>query len=411
MSGCIAVLVHDGFYGCGTGAGVANRGLLQALAAHHGHVSWRVLPVGLVPDSPEFSAAWHDRTRHLLAGVGGGVVVDPVDNGTGGRTRFGDLDCFRAASADAARRLNALRGPARPGLVLAVDTPFHGIGAHLDEDLAARTLVLPRSTALLHEPHNTARAAWEHQGWSSILAQGGHVGAISAHMRLHLEADYGLAPQEIVDMPDGLASGARESAPAPALPAAAQGGFALSLGRAAPYKGFEDLIEAWALLQHHGERLPHLILAAVTETAEPTPYQHHLARQLRQTGVEATLWTGFDPGVRALFTHVRARTVVVPSRVEPFGLIPLEVFAAGGPPVVATAVGGLAETVQEPRTGFTAAPADPVSLANAITRALSLNPAGREQLRARTAQVLQEHDYTHTVTSVVQRLAPWACRS
>src|SRR5699024_8996835 len=110
------------------------------------------------------------------------------------------------------------------------------------------------------------------------------------------------------------------------------------------YKGFEDLIEAWALLQADGEHLPHLLVAAVTETSETTPYQRHLAQHIAQRNVKATLWTRFDPGIRSLFTHSGARAVVVPSRVEPFGLVPLEVFAASGPPVVATATGGLVET-------------------------------------------------------------------
>ena len=59
---------------------------------------------------------------------------------------------------------------------------------------------------------------------------------------------------------------------------------------------------------------------------------------------------------------------MIPSRSEPFGRVPLEAYAAGAAPVVATTAGGLAEQVIDGVTGFTAAPADPVSLAAAIER-------------------------------------------
>jgi hypothetical protein len=50
------------------------------------------------------------------------------------------------------------------------------------------------------------------------------------------------------------------------------------MGRAVPYKGFEDLLDALVLLNAEGTRAPHTLLAAVTEDPRPTPYQEHLAR-------------------------------------------------------------------------------------------------------------------------------------
>jgi glycosyltransferase involved in cell wall biosynthesis len=72
--------------------------------------------------------------------------------------------------------------------------------------------------------------------------------------------------------------------------------------------------------------------------------------------------------------------VIVASRAEPFGRIPLEAYAAGASPVVATTAGGLAEVVTEGSTGYTALPADPRSLAAAIRRALAATPVQRRHL-------------------------------
>jgi len=66
-----------------------------------------------------------------------------------------------------------------------------------------------------------------------------------------------------------------------------------------------------------------------------------------------------QPAIRALLDHPALAAVIVPSRAEPFGRIPLEAYATGASPVIATTAGGLAETVTEPLTGYTASPADP----------------------------------------------------
>jgi glycogen(starch) synthase len=79
-----------------------------------------------------------------------------------------------------------------------------------------------------------------------------------------------------------------------------------------------------------------------------------------------------------------AGVVLVPSRwQEPFGLVALEA-AQMGRPVVASRVGGLAEVVEDGRTGLLVAPEDPVALAAAVERLLDRPGFARELgLRAR----------------------------
>ena len=104
--------------------------------------------------------------------------------------------------------------------------------------------------------------------------------------------------------------------------------------------------------------------------------------------------------------------IIVPSRAEPFGRIPLEAYAPGALPVIATA-GGLAETVTEPPTGYTASPADPSSLA-AISRALAANPAEHVRMLAEGRRLtVTRHDYNADVRAFLIRHAevPWAISS
>jgi glycosyltransferase involved in cell wall biosynthesis len=155
--------------------------------------------------------------------------------------------------------------------------------------------------------------------------------------------------------------------------------------------------------------MPHTLLAAVTDDPQPSPYQRHLAARIATEQLDATLLTRFAPGLRSLLIHPALVAVVVPSRVEPFGRIPLEAFIAGAAPVVATTAGGLAELVTDNRTGYTAIPNNPPSLAAAIRLALIADPAERARLRA-TGRRLAATRYNHeqTVRAFLQDIAPWA---
>ncbi|MEZ0095944.1 glycosyltransferase [Streptacidiphilus sp. EB129] len=94
--------------------------------------------------------------------------------------------------------------------------------------------------------------------------------------------------------------------------------------------------------------------------------------------------------------------------VDLHGRIPLEAFAAGAGPVVATTAGGLAETVIDNTTGYGAAPDDPRSLALAIGRALNAPPNEAARLRQAGEHLVAGRDYTNCITGVLAALSPWA---
>ena len=161
----------------------------------------------------------------------------------------------------------------------------------------------------------------------------------------------------------------------------------------------------------NGAPAPHAVLAAVTDQPGITDYQRHLADRIDALGLDATLLTRFDAANRALLAHPALRAAVVPSRAEPFGRVPLEAYAAGAAPVVATTAGGLAEQVVDGVTGFTAAPGDPAALADALGRALALDSAGRDQMRAAGRQFARERfEHAEAIRGFFAVFAPWALR-
>ncbi|MFI9386697.1 glycosyltransferase [Kutzneria sp. NPDC052558] len=395
MTGTVVLAIHDGFYGCGTGAGYANRAFLDVLVdTLPADIRLVVLPVRLSKANPERQEDWHRDVRARLRRA----EVFPVDNGTDGLDRWGELANFRRLAEDAGRILH--NEVPDPLLVLAFDVPFLGLATVLPPPLVRRLVLVPRSSGALHTPWDRERIAWERAAMARAAEHGGRIAAISGYMRRHLRTEYGVPAAAMIDLRDGLVDEDRPMPTTATLPP-----FVLAMGRAEPYKGFDDLLDAVEILRTQG--FPHLVLAATTERDTPTPYQRQLRERVARLGIDATVIDRFGPEVRGLLTHPRLRAVVVPSRVEPFGRIPVESFLAGAGPVVSTTAGGLAEQVLDGVTGYTAPPGDPARLAAAIRRALRADEPTRRRLRdAGRDLVRRRFDHREAIHAFLAAQAP-----
>ena len=146
----IAVTLHDGFYGSGTGAGYANRGFLQTLIGLiPPRIRLVVMPVYLATDSPQYQADWHRESLGLCQAAK--ASVRPLDNGTGGQIRFGDVPAFRHLATSTAEALADEIQPDSQSAVIFLDIPFLGAAPLLPERILPRLAVVPRSTGLLHD--------------------------------------------------------------------------------------------------------------------------------------------------------------------------------------------------------------------------------------------------------------------
>ncbi|MFI6290040.1 glycosyltransferase family 4 protein [Nonomuraea sp. NPDC050790] len=404
----VVVAVHDGWYGYGTGAGRSNRSLIEVLARNLAPgVRLVVMPIRLQPGSPEYQADWHQSAQAAVARVAG--QVEPIDNGTGGMRRFGGLSNFQKACESAATAIMRLQPSSEPLLVLACDAPFYGLGPLLPAELRGHLVAVARSTAVLHDPDDAERAWWEEHGLRDLISGGGRVAVISQHMYRHLVEDLRLPGHALVPLRNGLIDEDWRIPPPDSrfLPREARRGFLLGLGRAAAYKGWDDLLDALALKPPPW----HTVLAAVAEVDNDqlTPYQLHLRERITAERLPVTLLPRFDPGLRGLLAHPALVATVVPSREEPFGRVPLEAFAAGGAPVVATTAGGLAELVFDGRTGYGARPGNARSLAEAIGRALAAGVEERRQIRQQARELAAStFNYEINVRMFMFKVAPWA---
>jgi len=152
-------------------------------------------------------------------------------------------------------------------------------------------------------------------------------------------------------------------------------GHLVLVGRLSPRKGIDIALDAVALLRGEGRTVTIEICGTVFPGYEW--YEAELrARAARPDLDGAVSFAGYvNPTTTAL---AGASVVLVPSRVEPFGNTAVEAMLAGRP-VVASNVQGLAEIVDDGRTGLLVTPGDPSALAAAVRTVLD-NPAFADRL-------------------------------
>ncbi len=136
-----------------------------------------------------------------------------------------------------------------------------------------------------------------------------------------------------------------------------------AVGRVVPKKGFDLLLDAFAYV---GEAHPGVGLVIGGRGRASDDLARHavelgLAGRVQLTGVLR------PPEVAGVMAG--AEVVVMPSRVEPFGIVALEAWRSGRP-VVVTSRGGAPEFVRDGVDGLVADPFDRRALAGAISRLL-----------------------------------------
>lgn len=162
--------------------------------------------------------------------------------------------------------------------------------------------------------------------------------------------------------------------------------------RLVPLKGLVDLIRAVALLS---SEFPDVKL----EIAGIGPQRGELGAEADRLGLTGKVdFLGWRADLRPIF---RTWDVfAMPTLDEGFGLAALEAMAAGLP-VVANAVGGLPEIVEDGRTGYLVPPSNVMALTESL-RLLILDPKRRRAMGTEGRHRIREH---FTVDRMVEQIA------
>lgn len=161
----------------------------------------------------------------------------------------------------------------------------------------------------------------------------------------------------------------------------------VSVGRLVPRKGFETLIRALPEIPD-----AELVIVGGPDGAalDEDPHAQRLRRLAAWLGVADRVHLVGAVKHDEIPAMLRSADVVACTPwYEPFGIVPLEAMACGVP-MVATAVGGIRDTVVDGVTGSLVPPKDPAALAQAVNAVLrdpvqhnAFGDAGRERARTR----------------------------
>jgi len=221
-----------------------------------------------------------------------------------------------------------------------------------------------------------------------VLHRAALVATVSDDLRRQVEVLDPRLPTAVLRLPVNADAAAAPFPPDPPLRL-------LAAGRLSPEKGFDILISAVSIAVEHG-------LDVHLDIVGSGPERRALAVQAQPLGDRVTM-TPALPHAELMRRLDTVHALVAPSRREGLGLVALEAFARGRP-VVASRVGGLAESVVDGVDGFLVPPADPVALAAALARLPVGPPTGAALLRHSPAEVGRTHmeAYASLVSPMVQ---------
>ena len=251
--------------------------------------------------------------------------------------------------------------------------------------------------AMVHTVHNTALQETDRLGRAvhRVAYRGGVVPvAVGTEVARSFESHYGFAPAATIR--NGIDLSAYGQRRNPAAWKRAHGmrddcRVAVTVCRLEPQKAPTALLEGFAIaLREHPEW--HLAWAgegSLRTAAEASAAHHGIASRVH--------FLGSVDDIPALLQA--ADLFLLASQWEGMPMAVMEALAAGLP-VVATAVGGIPELVEEGETGLLVAPDDPTAFANAI-RALALDA----DLRGRYAHQARERSARFGVEAMVDAYA------
>jgi glycosyltransferase involved in cell wall biosynthesis len=177
-----------------------------------------------------------------------------------------------------------------------------------------------------------------------------------------------------------VAAGATAPAELAGVPAGAR--VVLAVGRLAPLKGIEYLLDAWVS-----------VVAAAPDAVLVIVGSGELEAELRARATTlaiagSVVFAGFRTDVPALLA--RAHAFVLSSLWEGLPMSVVEAMAAHRP-VVATAAGGTSDVVRDGDTGLLVPPRDAAALADALRRVLADQQLAARLADAGSQQVLQRY--------------------
>src|SRR5262245_48980029 len=396
MRNAIFYLTYNGLYNFTNGIATQTQLLTSGLEALREALMTTYGPIDVhmvcpLPDAHTwgYDHAFFQQQQQRLAQLGGQVHLIPYKRDFA--QDLWELRSWKSLCQNVAPLLHTQTAAYDRSLIICVDQPWLqtpyalGMGHGQVSPHRIDMLLALYSTAYIRnwESPDATEIAWEQEGLAasqpdSCVALADICPSFTAHLRTQFElpaAQFASYTSSIlVDDPSLVLldkAVLRTTLPAYGIPLDAD--VVLAFGRAAPIKGFEQLIPALAPLR---DRV-HFVLISVPYINDDSQ-QRVYDQLLQQHAIRATHVKAFTRDLpRALCQWPRTKMVVVPSRHETFSNIPLEVALwarENGPVVVASTIGGFVDQIEAGITGFFIDISSSQHITQTLVRVLALCP-------------------------------------
>ncbi len=288
---------------------------------------------------------------------------------------------------DALYRNLLMTGGAEAADVIHCHTWYTYLAGLLLKPILKAPLVITAHSLEPHRPwkRDQLGAGYHATCWLERTAfqQADRIIAVSSAMKEDIMALYGLDPQRVSVIYNGIDPNRFHPVECPEIPEAygidPSRPYVLFVGRVTHQKGILHLLDALVMLDT-GMQI--VLCAGAPDTPKIADEMTRRVKTARQRTDNKIVWIDEmvpEDRLAALYSH--AAVFVCPSIYEPFGIINLEAMACATP-VVAAAVGGIPEVVKHGETGLLvpfepagardASPRDPQRYAGDLARAINL---------------------------------------
>ena len=145
----------------------------------------------------------------------------------------------------------------------------------------------------------------------------------------------------------------------------------LYVGRLAPEKNLVTLLRAYRRYREAHSQAWSLVIVG------DGPQRHDLLHVEREEGIQGIIWTGSKQADDLPLYYGFAGCFILPSMMEPWGLVVNEALASGLPVIVSQRCGSASDLVQHGRNGFVFDPNDTGQLGELMYRVATASPEQR----------------------------------
>lgn len=160
---------------------------------------------------------------------------------------------------------------------------------------------------------------------------------------------------------------------------------ALFVGRLVEDKGIDLMLDAYASIAKKGVNMNLIMVGR-------GPLADRIEARIKSEGLKNVAMEGFVPPEKVMDYYGYADFLVLPSLHEPFGAVVHEALAAGLPVVASSAVGAVADLVDEGATGFVFPTGDTKALAGVFERICS-NPGTTSAMADKCVERAKKFDH------------------